>query len=254
MRQHGGLRCFWFSCKSEQIDRKHEAHHSFEKCAIPGTRQAAGEISGLDAGTDRQSIQVDNQSTFDRRHCAKFWAGKLGTKMFICLCEKSSRRRHSARTQRTFVLPNTSGTFVAFVRQWDSLRNLFRHQMFQIPKRRFVLSAVADADWARLADRRSATGGVKLLARDCVTSVSRTQASYALSSCESELYAMGSAAVGVLGIHAFLEEQSSLKEPPFVEGNNSSALPLAHHQGTGRLEHVEIRLLAIQSWVFTGRL
>ena len=36
-------------------------------------RQATGEISGLDAGTDNQWIQVDDQSTVDRRHCARLW-------------------------------------------------------------------------------------------------------------------------------------------------------------------------------------
>ena len=87
-----------------------------------------------------------------------------------------------------------------------------------------------------------------------MTSWSRTQASYALSSCESELYALGSAAVEVLGIHAFLVEQGFSKEPPVVWGDSSSALQLAHRQGTGRLKHVEVRLLAIQSWVSTGRL
>ena len=122
------------------------------------------------------------------------------------------------------------------------------------PKGRLVLSAMADADWAGLAERRSVTGGVVLLAGCCVTSWSRTQASCALSSCESELYAMGSAAVEVLGIHAFLVEQGFSKEPPVVWGDSSSALQLAHRQGTGRLKHVEVRLLAIQSWVSTGRL
>ena len=81
---------------------------------------------------------------------------------------------------------------------------------------RQVLSAMADADWAGLAERRSVTSGVVLLAVCCVSSWSRTQASYALSCCESELYAMGSAAVEVLGIHAFLVEQGFSKEPPVV--------------------------------------
>ena len=81
-----------------------------------------------------------------------------------------------------------------------------------------------------------------------------TDSAHALSSCESELYAMGSAAVEVLGIHAFLVEQGFSKEPAVVWGDSSSALQLAHRQGTGRLKHVEVRLLAIQSWVSTGRL
>ena len=49
------------------------------------------------------------------------------------------------------------------------------------PKGRLVLSAMADADWAGLAERRSVTGGVVLLAGCCVASWSRTRASYALN-------------------------------------------------------------------------
>ena len=44
------------------------------------------------------------------------------------------------------------------------------------------------------------------------------------------------------------------KEPLVVWGDSSSALQLAHRQGTGRLKHVEVRWQAIQSWVSTGRL
>ena len=58
--------------------------------------------------------------------------------------------------------------------------------------------------------------GVVLLAGCCVASWSRTQTSYVLSSCESELYALGSAAVEMLGVHAFLVEQGLSKEPPVV--------------------------------------
>ena len=52
----------------------------------------------------------------------------------------------------------------------------------------------------------------------------------------------------------FLVEQGFSKEPPVVWRDSSSALQLAHRQGTGRLEHVEVRLSAIQSRVSTERL
>ena len=103
-----------------------------------------------------------------------------------------------------------------------------------------MLSAMADADWAGTAERRSVTGSVVLLAGCCVASWSRTQASYELSSCESELYAMGSAAVEVLGVHAFLVEQGFSKEPPVVWRDSSWALQKAHRQGTGCFKHVEV--------------
>ena len=121
-------------------------------------------------------------------------------------------------------------------------------------KGRLVLAAVVHADWAGLAERRSATGGVVLLAGCCVSSWYLTQASYALSSSEAELNSMASTAVEVPGIQAFLVEQGFAKEPPVVYGDSSSALQLANHTGTGRLKHVEVRLLAIRSWIADDRL
>ena len=88
----------------------------------------------------------------------------------------------------------------------------------------------------------------------CVTRWSRIETTRALSSCEAELYSMGRAAVEVLGVHAFLVEQGFAKEPPVVYGDSSSALQLANRTAAGRLNHVEVGLLAIQSWVAAGRL
>ena len=64
---------------------------------------------------------------------------------------------------------------------------------------------------------------------------------------------MASAAVELLGIHALMVEQGFAKEPPVAYGDSSSALQLANRTGAGRLEHVEVRLLAIRSWIAAGR-
>ena len=93
-----------------------------------------------------------------------------------------------------------------------------------------------------------------MLAGCTVLTWSRTQAAYALSSCEAELYAMGSAASEVLWAFAFLVEQGFKLEPPIVWGDSSSALQLASRCGAGKLKHVEVRLLALQSWRAEGRL
>ena len=95
------------------------------------------------------------------------------------------------------------------------------------PKGRLVLSAVADAE------RRSVTSCVVLLAGCCVASWSRTQASYALSRCGSELYVMGSAAVEVLGVRAFLVEQGFSKEPPVVWGRQFVGSAVGTSSGNG---------------------
>ena len=122
------------------------------------------------------------------------------------------------------------------------------------PKGRLHIEAVADSDWAGRADRRSTSGGVLLLSGAVVLSWSRTQGAFALSSCEAELYSMGSAAVEALWLAGFLTEQGLLKEPPVIVGDSSSALQLASRVGQGRLKHVEVRLLALQHWHGQGRL
>ena len=122
------------------------------------------------------------------------------------------------------------------------------------PQGRLSLVAWADSDWAGGADRRSVSGGLIQLCGCCVLSWSRTQASYALSSCEAELYAMGSAAIEVLGIQSFLKEQLKILEPPVLRSDSSSALTLAGRKGQGRLKHIEVRLLALQDWIMSGRL
>ena len=45
---HGRLRGCGSSYQGERIDGRHGTHHALERCAVPGTGQAAGEISGLD--------------------------------------------------------------------------------------------------------------------------------------------------------------------------------------------------------------
>ena len=92
------------------------------------------------------------------------------------------------------------------------------------------------------------TTGVVLLVGCCVTCWSRTEASYALSGCEAEVYSVGSAAVKLLGMQAFLVEWEFAKELLVVCGGTSSALQLANRTGAGRLKHVEVRLLAIRSY------
>ena len=65
---------------------------------------------------------------------------------------------------------------------------------------------------------------------------------------------MGSAAVEVLWLSAFLKEQYLAKEALVLYGDSSSALMLAQREGQGRLKHVEARLLALQQWHREGRL
>ena len=61
-------------------------------------------------------------------------------------------------------------------------------------------------------DRKSCSGGVLVLANALVTSYSSTQAIIALSTCEAELYAMGSIAKDAMFLSTLLEEQGLLNK------------------------------------------
>ncbi len=70
------------------------------------------------------------------------------------------------------------------------------------PKHRLRIVAYVDSDLAGADDRRSTSSGVVLLAGACILTFSRTQASRALSSCEAELYAVGSTSAEAMQLAA----------------------------------------------------
>jgi hypothetical protein len=119
--------------------------------------------------------------------------------------------------------------------------------------RRLKVSGYSDSDWAGAADRRSTTGGVVLVAGACVLSLCRTQATRALSSCEAELFALGSTCAESMFVVSFLTELGLTEEPPTIYSDSSSALALARKRGQGKLKHIEVRLLALQDWQAQGR-
>ena len=122
------------------------------------------------------------------------------------------------------------------------------------PSRGLAITCFTDSDWAGQPDRRSISGGALLCGGAPVLTWSRTQASRALSSCEAELYGMGSGAVEALWLASFFSEQGLLRGPPVLYTDSASAQQLAGRRGQGRLKHVQVRLLALQDWQKEGRL
>ena len=105
---HGRLRDSGSSDQGERVDGRHGTHHALERCAGLGARQAAGQVSGLDAGKNGGRIQVDDQPTVDRGYRARLRAGKLDEEVCYC-CVKD---RDPAGERRALLLPNTSESLV----------------------------------------------------------------------------------------------------------------------------------------------
>ena len=76
----------------------------------------------------------------------------------------------------------------------------------------------------------------------------RTQATPALSSCEAELYAIGSGCVESLGLRSLLLEVG-VRTAVVIKTDSSSAKAVANRRGPGRMKHIQLRMLAVQGWV-----
>ena len=93
-----------------------------------------------------------------------------------------------------------------------------------------------------------------LLNQTLVHSHSRTQAAIALPSCEAELYGMMSTAVELLFVRPRMEEQEqTLRDTHTLYTDSSSVLALCGRRGLGRVKHLDIRSLALQSWNMENR-
>ena len=93
------------------------------------------------------------------------------------------------------------------------------------------------------------------LAGTAIHTYSKTQGTPALSSCEAELYAAGSAATVVLGAATMLDEMgiavrgsTGKLSPPVLGCDSKSALQIMKRRGAGRMKHIELRFLAMQAW------
>ena len=114
------------------------------------------------------------------------------------------------------------------------------------------LEVVADASWANSADRRSTTGGVVRWQGFLLAGWSRTQAVIAQSSAEAELMALNTAGVEGKFAQSILAELGTPVELMLFADSNA-ARAITQKKGLGRMRHVEIRQLWLQSELREGR-
>ena len=110
-----------------------------------------------------------------------------------------------------------------------------------------------DADWAGCpTTRRSTTGFCIFLLGTCVHYGSRTQATVALSSAESELYAIGTGATESLHLVHFLKETfgNSIKITLQICTDSTAGKSIATRIGSSKkAKHIELKYLFIQQLV-----
>ena len=127
-----------------------------------------------------------------------------------------------------------------------------------LPQGRACLLGYSDANWAseRSTGRKSTSGGVVYLNGNAVKCYSRLQPIVALSSAESELFALTEAAKELLGLKQLFEHLfDEVASPLPLLTDSSSARQVGQMTGfLRRLRHVDLRLCFLQDRVEAGQL
>ena len=149
-------------------------------------------------------------------------------------------------------------------RHWEELKRVGRYLrgqpvgrlIFEPQELPGVLEVFCDADHAGdLETRRSRSGMAVMWGRHLVKHGSSVQSTIALSSGESEYYALLRASAHALGIKAILNDWAYAVGVEIVmKCDSSAARGIAARQGLGRMRHLDVRFLRLQQAVQEGKL
>ena len=110
-----------------------------------------------------------------------------------------------------------------------------------------MITTFSDANWASdKIDRKSTSGGLILHGSHYIKSWSKTQSLVALSSAESELYAIVKASSEALGLRSILQDMGK-EFANVILSDASAALGIIQRQGLGKLRHVDCSFLFVQN-------
>jgi len=116
------------------------------------------------------------------------------------------------------------------------------------------VTALADAGYAaKETERRSTTCICDLFGKHTLDTSSTTQSVVALSTGESEFHAIVKGGASVMQTRALLEELG-LKVRAVVCSDATAGLGMARRHGSGRVKHMDVRLMWIQEKVRTKEL
>jgi hypothetical protein len=105
---------------------------------------------------------------------------------------------------------------------------------------------MSDANWALDKESSESTsGGVILHGKHYVKSWSKTQSLVALSSAESELYALIKCVSELLGVKSAVQDWG-VQVGGAIKSDASAALGIIQRQGLGKVRHIDCSYLYIQ--------
>jgi hypothetical protein len=108
-----------------------------------------------------------------------------------------------------------------------------------------ALLGISDANWASDITRHSTSGGLVAVQGFLLQHWSRTQATIAQSSCESELLGMNMCATELCFVRSLCEELHTQVQLQLLS-DSSSAVAVTFRRGLGRLRHLDVRQLWLQ--------
>ena len=139
-------------------------------------------------------------------------------------------------------------------RDWDRLKRMGRClkarprliQKFRWQEWHDVVEVDGDTDYAGCTEsRKSTSGGCVFWGKHYLKYWSKTQATIALSSGESELMGMVKAASEGLGVTALMRDLG-IEVTGTVATDSAAALGIASRQGLGKVRHLDVNLLWVQ--------
>ena len=114
----------------------------------------------------------------------------------------------------------------------------------------------SDADWAGSGpggSRMSTSGGVLMLGSHVIKHWATTQHTFALSSGESEYYALVKSASQSIGLQSMQNDINISHLGIEIKTDASAAIGIASRRGLGRVRHIEVAQLWIQEKVAQGK-
>ena len=145
-----------------------------------------------------------------------------------------------------------------FVRYMLGTKDYGLSFLYQDTAAMMLVTVYVDGDWSGdVATCKSTSAGAVLLGTHCLESWSVTQKLIALSSAESEFYAMGSGCARGITVKNVLTEIANAEMPDTVvkmevHTDSTAARGMLHRKGVGRVRHLATRYLWIQDSLREG--
>eukprot|EP00973_Karenia_brevis_P089429 12397718-Karenia_brevis.AAC.1 len=142
-------------------------------------------------------------------------------------------------------------------KDWTALKRLGRYLLgnqrlviwYEWDRSRGRIISHSDSDWAGCpTTRKSTSGGTAQIGKHLIKAWSSSQSVIALSSGEAELYALTKAASQTLGIMTMAKDFGDMLEAE-IKCDANATLAMVHRSGLGKVRHVEVQYLWIQSYV-----